>query len=203
MIWVLLFHLKHCPFCKNSWREFGRKRWRRITVVSANLHNLCLPLWSLNSFFLFAVLSPSPAHLTVSPHTCQELIEFCQWFTLPLTDSRITARHVTQDEGQWRQLPDKVWVWRAANGQGVVFQSGRLWCRGLRFCVWWRCCSWCEKQELNWEGDLSPLSQHTPSYSMNWLGFLIFVIRFKNSRGDVTPRAARICWWRSHRSMPE
>ena len=77
---------------------------------------------------------------------------------LALTDSRITARRVTQDELRCRQLPDRVWAWR---GRELSFRED-----GCDAVVGGCACGWDVAAGLNWEGDLSSLPQRPPSLAL-------------------------------------
>lgn len=128
----------------------GRRVWTEntITMVTANLHNLFVPVSTFNFFFPSLLLSVwlfLPTLGGCDVWSSSSVANDLRHDTLPLTDSRITARHVTQDKLRWWQLQDRVWVLRGVEGLGVVCQSGWVWCRGWSLYPHLRWCSWCKK----------------------------------------------------------
>lgn len=126
----------------------------------------------------------SPCSVGVMSGAHQALQMIYATDTLPLTDSRITAR-------RWQcQLTDRVWMLWGVERWELSFREW-VWCMPrLEFACVVRVLKLVQK--IGAKLGRRPVISFTAD-SQYWLGFLISVIRFENSGGDVTLLDGSVC----------
>jgi len=98
--------------------EFGQKEAGKVTMVTASLHNQFISTYKAFIPFPHSYLSPFPYAGWV--WSSSSVADDLHGDTLLLTDSRITARRVMQDERQRWQLTDRVCC-RETLLMGIIF----------------------------------------------------------------------------------
>lgn len=109
-------------------KEFRSKRWSRITMVTANLYNLCILIVIFSVSILPSCLPLPILFWTLAPHTAHQMLQM-----IYAADRQLL--YCVAQRRRWQLL--------------IRYGWGRVWTRSvllkwMAMMARFKCCSWCK-----------------------------------------------------------